>query len=130
MALLHDEGLAHTLTLVGHFAAAAVARPSAMFQGENSAVWQTWNTLAGTQKTGRPARERATLMRVIELWLVHLRAYLRGEPGLPGIQGPRSRAHAQHLARVLTQAHARVQQNASPRLLTEASLLEMQLHAP
>lgn len=85
-----DPTLDAALALLAQVVSAAEAGASAIFGGDKSPLWQAWSDAVGPAKTGRPARERATLRRLCELWLLHLRERLRGRDGLPGVPaGPR-----------------------------------------
>ncbi len=88
--LATDPTLDAALALLGRVVDAARVGPAAIFGGDKSPLWLSWSEAVGTAKTGRPARERATLRRLCELWLLHLRERLRGRAGLPGVTpGPR-----------------------------------------
>jgi len=85
VTLALDPTLDASLALLSQVVGAAMAGPPAIFGGNKSPLWQSWDHAVGPVKTGRPARERATLRQLCELWLLHLRERLRGRDGLPGV---------------------------------------------
>ncbi|MCR9160282.1 MAG: AAA family ATPase [bacterium] len=80
-----DPSLDASLALLSQVVGAAQVGPAAIFGGDKSPLWQAWSSAVGPVKTGKPARERATLRQLCELWLLHLRERLRGREGLPGV---------------------------------------------
>ncbi|MGH1343166.1 MAG: ATP-binding protein [Nannocystales bacterium] len=121
-----DPTLDAALALLGQVVGAAQAGPAAIFGGDKSPLWQAWSEAVGPAKTGRPARERATLRRLCDLWLLHLRERLRGRNGLPGVPtGPKG---ARAVLRQLDHVQAlleRLGRNPNVRLSLEQTLLSM-----
>lgn len=121
-----DPTLDASLALLGQVVGAAQTGPPAIFGGDKSPLWQAWSEAVGPTKTGRPARERATLRRLCDLWLLHLRERLRGRDGLPGVPpGPAgARAVLQQLDHVQALLE-RLGRNPNVRLSLEQTLLSM-----
>lgn len=74
-----------------------------------------------------PARQRAAASRLAELWLLHLRERLRGEPGLRGLPDLDALAPG-HLVRHIERVQAfqdRLVRNPNVRLALEETLLEL-----
>jgi len=121
-----DPTLDASLALLGQVVGAAQAGPPAIFGGDKSPLWRAWSEAVGPVKTGRPARERATLRRLCDLWLLHLRERLRGREGLPGV--PTGPAGARAVLRQLDHVQAlleRLGRNPNVRLSLEQTLLSM-----
>jgi DNA polymerase-3 subunit delta' len=121
-----DPSLDASLALLSQVVGAAQTGPAAIFGGDKSPLWQAWSAAVGPVKTGRPARERATLRQLCELWLLHLRERLRGRDGLPGVPpGP------QDARAVLTQLDTiqalleSIARNPNVRLSLEQTLLSL-----
>lgn len=121
-----DPSLDASLALLSQVVGASQTGPAAIFGGDKSPLWQAWSTAVGPVKTGRPARERATLRQLCELWLLHLRERLRGRDGLPGVPpGPQDpRAVLSQLDKIqgLLESIAR---NPNVRLSLEQTLLSL-----
>ncbi len=121
-----DPSLDASLALLSQVVGAAQTGPAAIFGGDKNPLWLAWSTAVGPVKTGRPARERATLRQLCELWLLHLRERLRGRDGLPGVpDGPQDpRAVLSQLDKIqgLLESIAR---NPNVRLSLEQTLLSL-----
>lgn len=121
-----DPSLDASLALLSQVVGAAQTGPTAIFGGDKSALWQAWSAAVGPVKTGRPARERATLRQLCELWLLHLRERLRGRDGLPGVPpGPQdARAVLTQLDKIQALLES-VARNPNVRLSLEQTLLSL-----
>ena len=126
VSLALDSSLDAALALLGQVVGAAQAGPPAIFSGNKSPLWQAWDAAVGPVKSGKPARERATLRRLCELWLLHLRERLRGREGLPGV--PPGPADARAVLRQLDHVQSlleRLGRNPNVRLSLEQTLLSL-----
>lgn len=121
-----DPSLDAALALLGQVVGAAQAGPARIFGGDKSPLWAAWGEAVGPVKTGKPARERAVLRQLCELWLLHLRERLRGRDGLPGV--PPGPTDARALLGQLDAVQAlleSVARNPNVRLSLEQTLLSM-----
>lgn len=121
-----DPSLDDALALLAQVVGAAQAGPPAIFGGDKSPLWQAWSTAVGPVKTGRPARERATLRQLCELWVLHLRERLRGRDGLPGV--PAGATEPRAILRQLDRVQALLEslsRNPNVRLSLEQTLLTL-----
>ena len=127
VTLALDPTLDASLALLGQVVGAAQAGAPRIFGGDKSPLWTAWSEAVGPVKTGKPARERAVLRQLCDLWLLHLRERLRGRDGLPGVPPGPSEARA-----VLGQLDAvqalleSVTRNPNVRLSLEQTLLSME----
>jgi DNA polymerase-3 subunit delta' len=126
VTLALDPTLDAALALLGQVVGAAQAGPSAIFAGDKSPLWRAWAEAVGPVKTGRPARERATLRQLCELWVLHLRERLRGRDGLPGV--PAGTTEPRNILRQLDGVQSLLEslgRNPNVRLSLEQTLLTL-----
>ncbi len=127
MTLALDPTLDASLALLGQVVGAAQAGAARIFGGDKSPLWAAWSEAVGPVKTGKPARERAVLRQLCELWILYLRERLRGREGLPGVPAGPSEARA--VLRQLDAVQAlleSVARNPNVRLSLEQTLLSME----
>lgn len=121
-----DPTLDASLALLAQVVGASQSGPAAIFAGDKSPLWRAWSEAVGPVKTGRPARERAMLRQLCELWLLHLRERLRGRDGLPGV--PAGHADARAVLSQLDQVQGLLEslpRNPNVRLSLEQTLLSL-----
>ena len=126
VGLALDPQLDASLGLLRELVTAAQTGPPRIFAGDKSPLWVAWNEATGGPGAGRPARERAAMGRVAQLWLLHLRERMRKRDGLPGI--PNDADAPPVILRKLDKVQALVEgldRNPNVRLALEQTLLEL-----
>lgn len=129
ISLVLDTSLDAIHGLLRAASQAASTGPAAIFAGESSQLAGAWAAATVGPVTGKPARERAAVMRTSELWLVDLRERICARPGIPEVTAVGDDRNALTRATdVLLELQTRLDRNANARLAFEAALVELWEH--
>lgn len=130
ISLVLDTSLDAVHGLLRAAAQAASTGPAAIFAGESSALATAWAAATAGPPTGKPARERAAVMRTSELWLADLRERICARPGIPEVIAiADDRSTLTRATDVLLDLQSRLDRNANARLAFEAALVDLWEHA-
>ena len=125
LELAADEHLPAHLALLDASLAAAAGGPPEIFTGDEGPVWAALAQACAGPATGRTARERAAVARLVDLWLLHLRRGLAGAPGPTGARAEQGAERTAAQMELLLRARRMLERNGQVRLILEHILLHM-----